>query len=236
MSVVTPCIVLAGGLGTRLRSAVPDLPKCLAPVGGRTFLEIQLETLAAAGIGPFVLSLGHLADAVLEAVQRFRLADRIDCVTEDRPLGTGGAILNALQERAIDEALVANGDTFIDADLAAMLTPLALASGEQARMAVMAVPDRARFGGVSVAGGVVTGFSEKGSGGPGWINAGLYRVHRHAFDACAPGSNFSMEAEIAPRLVAARALHAATLTGSFIDIGVPEDYRRFCAEHAGTAP
>lgn len=234
MSDGTVCIVLAGGLGTRLRSVVQDLPKCLAPVDGRPFLEIQLETLAAQGVGRFILSLGYLAPLVEQAARAFRLADRIGVVVEPQALGTGGAVLHAMQSTGTAEALVANGDTHLEAPLAAMLEPLAAAQGEQLRMAVVPVPDRQRFGGVVLGeDGTVEGFAEKGRQGPGPINAGLYRVGRAAFEGFEPGSTFSMENDVFPRLVARRALKAAPLEGSFIDIGVPDDYFAFCRQHGG---
>jgi len=235
MSARQPCIVLAGGLGTRLRSAVPDLPKCLAPVGGRAFLELQLQALAAQGFDRFVLSLGHMAGAVQEAVRGFRVAAAIDCVVEAQPLGTGGAVLHAMHEAAVDEAAVINGDTFIEADLQPMLVPLAAGSGERARMAVVEVEDRARYGGVELDGPVVRAFVEKGRRGPGLINAGLYRLHRSAFDGFARGSAFSIETQVMPALLPKAALYAARLHGEFIDIGVPEDYHRFCERHGAAA-
>ena len=223
------CIVLAGGLGTRLRSAVPDLPKCLAPVGDRSFLDLQIERLAAEGFDRFVLSLGYGADAVQRAVPGFAEADRIEAVVEEEPLGTGGAILHVLEQAGLEEAVVANGDTFIDAPLAAMHAPLG--PGERLRIAAVPVDDRARYGGIELDGTRVTAFVEKGRGGPGLINAGLYRVQRAAFDGFAPGDAFSVETQVMPALLRDYALHAVVLDGAFIDIGVPDDYWRFCAEH-----
>lgn len=222
------CIVLAGGLGTRLRSAVPDLPKCLAPISGRPFLEWQLRSLSERGIDRFVLALGHGAEAVLDALKApWAQALTIDAVIERELLGTGGAARFAMDELGLDEALIANGDTFLGGSMAPMLAPLGLAEGELMRIATVQVPDRARFGGVALdAGQCVTAFLEKGQTGAGPINAGLYRIHRSAFDGEGPGA-ISMETQVMPRLVAAGALQARELAGPFIDIGVPEDYRLF---------
>jgi len=224
----TTCIVLAGGLGTRLRSAVPDLPKCLAPIAGQPFLEWQLRSLADRGIDRFVLALGYGAEVVLDALkQPWGHALSIDTVIERESLGTGGAARFAMDESGLDEALIANGDTFLGGSMQAMLSPLDLADGERMRIATVQVPDRERFGGVALdAGKRVTAFLEKGQTGSGPINAGLYRIHRSAFDGEAPGA-FSMETQVMPRLVAAGALQARELAGPFIDIGVPEDYRLF---------
>lgn len=224
------CIVLAGGLGTRLRSTVPDLPKCLAPIAGRPFLEWQLRSLSERGIDRFVLALGHKAEAVLDALRMpWAQALKIDVVIERNLLGTGGAARLAMDESGLDEALIANGDTFLGGSMASMLAPLGVKDGELMRMALVKVSDRTRFGGVEInAAQCVEAFLAKGQIGAGLINAGLYRIHRRAFDGQAPG-NFSMETQVIPRLLDASALQARELAGPFIDIGVPDDYRLFDA-------
>jgi D-glycero-alpha-D-manno-heptose 1-phosphate guanylyltransferase len=227
------CIVLAGGLGTRLRSVVSDRPKCLAPVGERPFLALQLEMLAARGIGRFVLSLGHLAPLVQRAIVPLQSRLHVQTVTEPEPLGTGGAILYAMQHADLDECLVTNGDTWLDADLGGLLAPLDGGASEKLRMGCTVVADRSRYGGVAFEGsGLVAGFLPKGAEGSGPINAGTYRVHRSAFDGWSAGDKFSLELDVLPGLVAAGAVRATPLDGAFIDIGVPEDYRRFCERHA----
>jgi len=229
------CIILAGGLGTRLRSAVPDRPKCLAPVGDRPFLDHQIEALLRAGVTDIVLSLGHGADQVLESMTRPVCARwPVRHVVEPRPLGTGGAIRFAMDHFGLDECWVANGDTYLTGSMAPLQQPLARASGELLRMATVTVPDRSRFGGVATdSQGFVSGFVDKGHQGPGVINAGLYRLSRRAL----PDSPavLSLENDVLPGLVAQHAVRSVMLSGSFIDIGVPEDYRRFCAEQ-GAAP
>lgn len=230
MSVQT-CIILAGGLGTRLSAVVADRPKCLALVGPRSFLDIQLEAMAACGISHFVLSLGHQADLVIAAVEKMSNRYQIDCVIEPARLGTGGGILFTMQDRGLTEVVVTNGDTYVDSDLSALLIPLALARGERMRIAAINVEDRSRFGGLRLDGGRVTGFLEKGASGSGPINAGTYRVHRSIFEPRKPGDAFSLETDVMPDLVHDGALTAAEITGDFIDIGVPDDYFRFCREH-----
>jgi D-glycero-alpha-D-manno-heptose 1-phosphate guanylyltransferase len=237
--VTVACVVLAGGLGTRLRSAVPDLPKCLAPVAGRPFLEWQLRSLASRGIARFVLALGHGAPQVLSALNEpWARSLRLDHVIEREALGTGGAARFAMDESGLDEALIVNGDTFLGGDLADMQAPLDRTQGEHMRIATVRVDDRARFGGVAVDDARrVTAFLEKGQSGAGVINAGLYRLHREAFED-APAGAFSMETYTMPRLVARSGLQAREIAGPFIDIGVPDDYFAFSREldrYAGTA-
>lgn len=225
------CVVLAGGLGTRLRSAVADRPKCLAPVGSRSFLDLLLDRLFEAGIGRVVLSLGHQAEMVQAALASQPHAQSITSVVEPSPLGTGGAIAHVLDAVGLDEVLVANGDTYLDGDLSAMLVPLDTRSGELFRMALVQVDDCGRFGGVEVdARGRVLGFVEKGRHGPGTINAGLYRLCRQALPTAGAGA-YSLETEVLPSLVARNAVCAAAIEGHFTDIGVPEDYFRFVQQH-----
>jgi D-glycero-alpha-D-manno-heptose 1-phosphate guanylyltransferase len=227
------CIVLAGGLGTRLRPLLTDRPKCLAPVGQRSFLERQLDMLAARGLSRFVLALGHLAPLVLKTIEPLRERLRIDAVVEPVALGTGGAILHAMEQRDLHECLVTNGDTWLDADLSGLLRPLDASAQEKMRIGCTVVADRSRYGGIAFEGsGLVAGFVPKGAPGSGPINAGLYRMHRSALDGWVSGSAFSLETEVLPGLVAAGVVTATPLDGNFIDIGVPADYQRFCALHS----
>jgi D-glycero-alpha-D-manno-heptose 1-phosphate guanylyltransferase len=227
------CVILAGGLGTRLRGVVGDRPKCLAPVGSRTFLDIQLESLFAAGVSDMVLSLGHGAAQVIAATQADAAGRPIHWVVEPELLGTGGAIAYTLDALGLDEVWVANGDTFLEADLSPMREPLDRSRGELLRIALVYVADRGRFGGVqSNEDDVVSGFLEKGHRDSGWINAGLYRLARAALPAARKGA-YSLESDVLPGLVARGAVRGCRLRGHFVDIGVPEDYHRFCTQHAG---
>jgi D-glycero-alpha-D-manno-heptose 1-phosphate guanylyltransferase len=222
------CMVLAGGRGTRLRPVLNDRPKCLAPVGDRPFIALQLEMLAARGIERFVLALGHLAPLVQQAIVPLQSQLRIDTVTEPDPLGTGGAILHAMHHAGIGECMVTHGDTWLDADFSALMAPLDPAVNEKLRMGCIVVADRSRYGGVAFEGsGLVAGFLPKGAEGSGPIHAGCYRVQRGAFNGWGVGAQFSLELDVLPGLIAAGAVRATPLDGTFIDIGVPDDYRRF---------
>lgn len=231
---VQACIVLAGGLGTRLRSVVQDVPKGLAPVHGKPFLAWQVMSLTERGIGRFVFALGHGSAQIQRAVQEWPQASAVTCVVEPTALGTGGAIAHAMDAAGLEEALVVNGDTFVGGPLDAMLAPLALAQNDLLRIAMVEVPDRSRFGGLETDDhGRVTRFLEKGAQGPGVINAGIYRVHRRALPRAGADqpSAYSLETEVLPQLASQGAISSARMAGPFIDIGVPEDYRRFCDQH-----
>lgn len=212
----------------RLRSAVPDLPKCLAPIAGRPFLEWQLRSLVERGVESFVLALGYGAEHVLRELENsWANSLSIRTVTEQELLGTGGAALFAMQETGLEEVLIANGDTFVGGSLQEMLLPLDLNQGELMRIATVQVTDRSRFGGVSVnADKNVIAFLEKGQAGGGLINAGLYRIHHEAFGIEAK-RYLSMETQVMPNLIINSNLKACEVTGPFVDIGVPEDYNFF---------
>jgi D-glycero-alpha-D-manno-heptose 1-phosphate guanylyltransferase len=226
------CIILAGGLGTRLRSTLPDVPKCLAPVGGRPFLDFQIESLLRSGVSEIVLALGYGADQVITSLRRPIVNQwPVRYVVEPCALGTGGAIRFAMDKLNINEAWVSNGDTYLSGDLGKMISPLRVAEKEGFRMATVNVPDRFRFGGVEIDDyGWVKGFVDKGQHGPGSINAGLYRLSREALPA-GEGA-LSLENDVLPGLVAQGKVRDCPIDGTFIDIGVPEDYFRFCAQHS----
>ena len=155
----------------------------------------------------------------------------IGYVIEAEPLGTGGAIRFAMNSFNLDEALVVNGDTFLSATLSKMLEPLNTSKNEQVRCGLINVPDRKRYGGVDVSSeGLVTQFIEKGSSGSGLINAGIYRVGINAFEGVSE-TTFSFETQVLPSLCKQRHLSGEILSGKFIDIGVPEDYKLFCDQY-----
>lgn len=227
MTRAASCIVLAGGLGTRLRSVLNDTPKCLAPVDGQPFLHRQLQWLQGRGVSDFVLSLGHGAQQVLDTVSVWSGKFKLRHVVEPEAFGTGGAVLHCMRTLGLRQALVVNGDTFVGGDLDALLAPLDTSAGEIVRLAVVEVPNRARFGGVQVgADGRVCRFVEKGEATPGPINAGLYNLLAEAFSPD-DGRVFSLEQHVFARLVKRRQLAASFVDGPFIDIGVPDDYARF---------
>tara|TARA_B110000503_G_scaffold111208_1_gene166458 strand:- start:5458 stop:6174 length:717 start_codon:yes stop_codon:yes gene_type:complete len=220
-----PCVILAGGLGTRLSSVLHGVPKCLAPIGDSTFLECQMRHLCKLGVTSFVLSLGHNAKMVIDYVGSLQNEYDVSYVVEDKPLLTGGAIKLALLGSNLSEALVINGDTIVSGDLSEMLKPLT--GGFRCTMGLCKVSDRSRYGGVEIDDSFVTSFGEKKSASEGLINAGIYRVNQEAFSEIS-ADKFSFELEVLPRLASMRLLCGRVLNGSFIDIGVPDDYKRLC--------
>jgi len=225
-------IILAGGLGTRLAARVSDVPKAMAPVGGRPFLEILLHQLERCGCTRVVLSVGYLHSAIEghfgEAFGGMRLAYAV----EESALGTGGAIRRSLTMVREDAALVVNGDTFLDADYAEMLR-YHRAQGVAMTMAVTRREDIARYGGVVIRNERVVGFEEKGRSGPGWINAGAYVLNRNLEWPADLPERFSFEKAFLGLRVAELKPAAFEVAGYFLDIGVPEDFDRAQTELAG---
>lgn len=185
--------------------------------------------LARGGVERFVLSLGYRADQVIAVAERLRDSFQVEWFVEQQPLGTGGAALFAMDRARLSEALVANADTLLEADLGALLPPLELSAAEHVRILVVPCRDGARFGRVEVHAGKATQFLPSGRAGSGLVNAGIYRVHRHAFGRHHPGQAFSFEADVMQQLAKQGRLAAAVATGTFMDIGTPTEYFRFCA-------
>jgi D-glycero-alpha-D-manno-heptose 1-phosphate guanylyltransferase len=218
-------IVLAGGLGTRLRTVVPDLPKPMAPVAGRPFLAWILDRLADADFRRAVLAVGYRHEVIRD---HFRLDYRgVELVysVEDAPLGTGGAMRLALGYVTGSPVFVLNGDTYLDVDYVAMSAAHA-AHGVALSVAVVRVPDVSRYGSLEIEDDRISGFLEKGSHGPGYINAGVYLVDAGLLAGIPAGTPYSFEQELmVPGVSMLRPL-AFRSDGLFIDIGVPEDYER----------
>ncbi len=227
-------IILAGGLGTRLASRISGIPKPMAPVAGRPFLEILLRQLKSAGCGRVVLSVGHLHEVIERHFGTGFAGMQVDYSIEHTPLGTGGALRAALALGREDAMLALNGDTFLQADYAALLRFHA-AAGTAMSMAVTQQPDIARYGGVVIEKERVTGFEEKGRSGPGWINAGAYALNRNLPWPQGLGERFSFEKDFLAPEIAQLAPAAYKVDGFFLDIGVPEDLERAQTELASVA-
>ena len=225
-------IVLAGGFGTRLREVVQDVPKPLAPVAGRPFLAWLLDSLQQGGLSRVVLATGYLSHLVEEAIGTDWRGMSVAYSVEEQPLGTGGAIRQALSATRGGPVLVLNGDTWLRFDQAAFAAGVGRA-GLPLGMARARVPDVTRYGAVSVANGRIQAFGEKSATGPGYINAGVYYLGNPATLDFPAAENFSFEKEILTPAACAGQVAGFTDTSDFIDIGIPDDYARAQQEAAG---
>lgn len=228
MNLSTELLVLAGGFGTRLRSVVSDVPKPLAPVVSHPFLHYLVENWVSQGITKFTFLLHHHADLIKEFLELEKISGilkncEVYTLTEPQPLGTGGAVAYAVQYFQLrGPFFVTNADTWLGSTIGEILVSSVPA------MAVVHVKNIGRYGGVMIDQDRIVSFQEKQiSSGSGWINAGFYHLDAsHFFDWS--GQPFSLESMLFPTMVANKQLQAIQLKSDFIDIGIPEDYYRFC--------
>jgi D-glycero-alpha-D-manno-heptose 1-phosphate guanylyltransferase len=220
-------IILAGGLGTRLKAVASDLPKVLLPVNGKPFLDIILDRLSRIGkIRRVILAVGYMADKIIQRYKDSRsFCFGIDFSVETELLGTGGAVKKALGYVKTDDVLVLNGDSYVDVDVEELY------SAHMSKNAAMTIvlkemPDAGRYGSVLVdADGRVTSFEEKKDGvSGGYINAGVYLFKRNLFDSVDSERVLSLERDLLP-LFLRDAVYGFVTQGKFIDIGIPEAYR-----------
>jgi NDP-sugar pyrophosphorylase family protein len=216
-------IVLVGGLGTRLRSVVSDVPKPMAPVQGRPFVSFVLDRLVDAGFTGTVFAAGYRSDALRSYFGVEYRGMPLAYSIETEPLGTGGAVRLAWDRAGGQEVFALNGDTYAELDFRAMQAEHRRA-GSSLTVAICYAADAARYGALELAGDRVRGFSEKGRSGPGWINAGTYLLAPGLRDFFPRQDAFSFERDLLARHVEAMRPLAFRSTGPFIDIGTPEDY------------
>lgn len=221
-------ILLAGGLGTRLRGVVSDRPKPMALVQDRPFMEYVIRELAAGGIGKIIFAVGYKGSMVEEYFQDGKsMGVETAYAYEKELLGTGGAIKNAAGYMAEDQALVLNADTFYRMDYSRLVK---LKAEKQLDMALVLreVGDVSRYGQAVLKDGMLAGFNEKTSEKrPGTINGGVYLMTRQLIDQI-PEGKVSLEYDMIPRwMEEGKRLGGFVNDGYFIDIGIPEDYYRF---------
>jgi len=223
---MTQAIILAGGLGTRLRSAVPDLPKCLAPVAGRPFLFYVINYLRSQGINDFIFSLGYKHELITDYLERDFATLSYKTVIEEEPLGTGGAIRLAAAQAHSSQVIVTNGDTLFRADIPAMLQ-LHNSSHAVCTLALKPMNHFDRYGVVEINDeGRITAFKEKQQYEQGTINGGLYVIDREALLATALAEKFSFEKDFLEARYAQDKLYGIAQDNYFIDIGIPDDYNQ----------
>ena len=221
--------VLAGGFGKRLKSVVSDVPKPLAPVENTPFLIYLLKNCISQGASEIVLLLYFEAQKIQNMIDKMHddaelYGVDIKVIVEPEPLGTGGAILNAMTVLNVNEpVIVINSDTWLSNGLSLLDSTPAPA------IAAVKSDNYKRYGSLKVDKGKVKSFREKlKTDFDGWINAGMYLLSREDFFNLVPGSSFSLEEQVLPKLASLGKLEALLLETDFIDIGIPEDYFRFC--------
>ncbi|SHM71915.1 D-glycero-alpha-D-manno-heptose 1-phosphate guanylyltransferase [Chitinophaga jiangningensis] len=220
----TECIVLAGGLGTRLRSVVADKPKCMAPIGSQPFLYYLLHYLHKQGITHAILSLGYKSEQVIEWCEQNELPLRVSFTVEPEPLGTGGGIVYALSKVENDAVFIVNGDTYFDVDLAGF-NAFHQQHGSQLSLALKPMQRFDRYGTVTLNNNSgITAFREKQFMESGLINGGIYLTAASYLKGLHLPEKFSFEKEVLEPMAANGQLYGFVSNTYFIDIGIPEDY------------
>ncbi len=217
-------VILAGGMGTRLRPVVQDIPKPMASIDGLPFLSFLFNYLTDYHVERAVLSVGYQHQTIQTFFSKRYSNIQIEYAVEDTPLGTGGAVKHAVQAIEGDSFYLMNGDTFFDVDLDAMAKAHQLFDND-ITIAVRFTGDAGRYGTVQLDDTRVTGFSEKQQASSGYINGGVYIINRRAFDAIRETS-FSLEKDVLEKHAKDLKIGAFKSDGYFIDIGIPEDYKR----------
>ena len=222
---MTAAVILAGGFGTRLQGVLENLPKPMAPVAGRPFIEWIVAALHASGIERVALSTGYLAEKVADHFSQETLpGGEIVCVPEESPLGTAGGFLNAAAKSGFhpESWLVCNGDSLVAAPLYRLFSAF---SDRAVDVAVMALwqEDASRYGSLDIApDGRLRGFMEKRPG-QAWINAGVYLFRSELLEGFPSRRPLSFETDVFPGLLAAgKCIRAVKAEGDFLDIGLPE--------------
>jgi D-glycero-alpha-D-manno-heptose 1-phosphate guanylyltransferase len=223
---IKEAIVLAGGLGTRLRAAVPDLPKCMAPVNGRPFLSYIIDYYSSLGVEKFIFALGYKHEVIVGWIKQQYPALNVEYAIEKEPLGTGGAIQLAVEKAREKDLLIINGDTLFKIDLP-MLTSFHEKNASACTLALKPMKDFERYGVVEInEEGLITRFKEKKHYQEGLINGGAYLLNVGRFRQQKRPSVFSFEKDYLERCYTFMPMYGCVQEGYFIDIGIPEDFEK----------
>lgn len=229
---IREAVVLAGGFGTRLQKVVSEVPKPMAPVAGKPFLQYILDYLIAHKVNHAVLAVGYLHETIINYFGDKYESLNITYSIESNPLGTGGGILKACNYINGENVFVINGDTFFDVDL------VELSAYHQHHNALLTVALKRmqrfdRYGTVDLdPDGRISGFLEKKYLDEGLINGGIYCLNKKLFDLTLP-EVFSFEKEILEKEIVNRKVYGLQSDGYFIDIGIPEDFARAQVDFKG---
>lgn len=222
---ITQAIVLAGGLGTRLQHVIADIPKPMAEVAGKPFLTYIFDYLQSQGITKVVLAVGHRREVIINYYGDAYLNMQLMYSIEEEPLGTGGAILQAVTLLDNSPVFIINGDTFFNVDLQA-LYQFHLQHNALLTLSLKRMYQFDRYGTMEITdSGRITAFREKQFLEQGLINGGVYCMEKDVF-AGNTQIKFSFETEILEKEAASGNIYGMEFQGYFIDIGIPQDYAK----------
>jgi D-glycero-alpha-D-manno-heptose 1-phosphate guanylyltransferase len=225
-------LILAGGFGTRLKSVVADVPKPMAVINDKPFLSYLLEQLHSFSFKKVILAAGYKHEVIQSYFGSSYKDINLEYSIENEPLGTGGAISMAAGSILSDCFFVLNGDTFFEVDYNRMEEKF-LKSGAGLMVALKAMTKFERYGSVVTNDEKIISFNEKKFCEKGLINAGVYLINKNWLHERAPGKTYSFEKEILERLVRKEDIGYFVSEGYFIDIGIPDDYKKAIKELPG---
>ncbi len=229
---ITEAIILAGGLGTRLRAAVSDLPKSMAPVAGKPFIDHIINYYSQQGIKQFVFSLGYKSEIIVEHLKTNFKNLSYSLVVEKKALGTGGAILLACQKSQTENPLILNGDTFFQVNLQS-LSEFHDKTRADCTLVLKPMKNSNRYGTVELgAGAEILSFKEKAFFREALINGGIYVLNKNRFLTEGLPEKHSFEKDYLEQFIGKRKIFGQIQDRYFIDIGIPEDFERAQTELA----
>ncbi|MEO5967653.1 MAG: nucleotidyltransferase family protein [Ferruginibacter sp.] len=223
---IKEAIILAGGLGTRLKETVPDLPKSLAPISGTPFLKYVIDFLVANNIKRMVFSLGYMHEEISNFVRENYKGLEVEFVVEEEPMGTGGGIALALKKCKDEDVIIVNGDTFFNVDLQK------LSSFHKQNTAICTLSLKPMFNfdryGVVLLDkeGHIQSFLEKQFYAEGLINGGVYALNANKFKGLKMPEKFSFENDFLQKYYPSEKMMGIIMDNYFIDIGIKQDYER----------
>ncbi len=221
---ITEAIILAGGLGTRLRSVVTDVPKCMAPIHDIPFLQFVIDYALKQGINKIILSVGYKKELIQQYFANKKLSFQLDYCEELEPLGTGGAVKKALEMCNTNDVLILNGDTFFEYSLNDFYKASPTAD---ALIATTPMHNFDRYGSIITdAQNKITAFAEKRFTENGNINTGVYVINKEQFLSIKMNEKFSLEKDYFEAYLNKSNIVAVPTKGYFIDIGIPQDYAK----------
>jgi D-glycero-alpha-D-manno-heptose 1-phosphate guanylyltransferase len=221
-------IILAGGFGTRLKEVVNDVPKPMAPVNGIPFLSYIFRYLNHYNIEKVILSVGFLSDKIMNAYGDHFDGINIEYAIETQPLGTGGGIRLAMEKCHSKDVLILNGDSFFDVNLNSFYNQHGTWNAD-CSLCLRKTDNASRYGTIKLGDKYrINSFKEKdGLAKPGLINAGVYLMERKIFlDKTRAGLSFSVEKDFFEKKINELNIFGFEREGYFIDIGIPEDYKK----------
>jgi D-glycero-alpha-D-manno-heptose 1-phosphate guanylyltransferase len=223
---ISEAIILAGGLGTRLRPVVADVPKCMAIVNGKPFIEYIIQYLISQNIEKIILSLGYKSEQIIKFVNSKFPNSLFLFSIEKEPLGTGGAIQLALTKTSSTNIFIINGDTYFSVDLNS-LASFHLSNNADCTLCLKEMQNFDRYGVVELNHkNQIVSFKEKQFYTKGLINAGIYALNIASFKKLQLQDKFSFEKDFLEKYYQSLAFYGNKQESYFIDIGIPEDFNK----------